>query len=154
MASASKARKTVAPTAPKARRASVTNPSALSTNRPAMLMRAMAMALRRPNLTNALRARGAGSEKLTSAIISPGNRVLTPTPASKSSTAKLRLPSLLTTSALAPRVMSGGILSAAGEALAKLPPMVPWLRICTEPTCRAACANTGACRTTSGLRAT
>ena len=38
---------------------------------------------------------------------------------------------------------STGIVSPAGDAVAKLPPKVPALRICGEPTVLAACAKAG-----------
>ena len=43
----------------------------------------------------------------------------------------------------APSMTSGGIASPAGEAVPRLPPIVPRLRICGEPTVRDASASAG-----------
>ena len=64
---------------------------------------------------------------ITSAINSPGRHAW---PAS--GTSRLR-PPCSTSASLAPAAVSTGRRSAAGAALAMLPPMVARLRICTEP---------------------
>ena len=49
----------------------------------------------------------------------------------------------LATSTSAPATSSGGSASPAGEAVPRLPPIVPRLRICGEPTVREASASAG-----------
>ena len=65
------------------------------------------------------------------------------TPTRKSASGTRRDPRTLATSTSAPSMSSGGSASPAGEAVPRLPPIVPRLRICGEPTVRAASANAG-----------
>ena len=48
----------------------------------------------------------------------------------------MRVPRALASSTRAPSIISGGSASPAGEAVPRLPPIVPRLRICGEPTVR------------------
>ena len=59
-------------------------------------------------------------------------------PSRKSAIAIVRPPRCEATSTTASTATSGGSASPAGEAVARLPPTVPRLRICGEPTVRAA----------------
>ena len=54
-----------------------------------------------------------------------------------------RAPRTLASSTSAPSTRSGGSASPAGEAVPRLPPIVPRLRICGEPTVRDASASAG-----------
>ena len=64
-------------------------------------------------------------------------------PTRNSETGILRAPRTLATSTSAPSTRSGGSASPAGEAVPRLPPIVPRLRICGEPTVREASASAG-----------
>jgi hypothetical protein len=64
-------------------------------------------------------------------------------PMRNSETASRRVPRTLASSTSAPSTSSGGSASPAGEAVPRLPPMVPRLRICGEPTVRDASASAG-----------
>ena len=74
---------------------------------------------------------------------SPGTRALTLTPTTNSSRGKCRVLVDDRNSTSASRAASTGSMSPAGEAVARLPPRVAALRICGEPTVRAAWARAG-----------
>ena len=65
------------------------------------------------------------------------------TPTRNSTSAMRREPRTLATSISAPSTRSGGSASPAGDAVPRLPPIVPRLRICGEPTVRDASASAG-----------
>ena len=62
-------------------------------------------------------------------------------PKMKSASGRCRAASAERNSTSASSIISGGTPSAAGEALQRLPAIVPTFWICTEPTSRAACFN-------------
>ena len=69
-------------------------------------------------------------------------------PANSSSTGTSRSPDRLAISTRASSATSTGSVSPAGDAVARFPPTVPALRICGEPTVRAAAASAGEWRAT------
>ena len=79
----------------------------------------------------------------TAVISSSGASTVRLTPVTKSPRATRRLPRTEEHSTSAPSIRSGGRASPAGEAVARLPPIVPRLRICGDPTVRAASASAG-----------
>ena len=64
-------------------------------------------------------------------------------PTRKSVSGSRRVPRTLASSTSARSTSSGGSASPAGEAVPRLPPIVPRLRICGEPTVREASASAG-----------
>ena len=101
----------------------------------------MTMALRVPILLNCSGPDGSGM--CTAAISSSGASALRFTPVKKSSMAIIRVPRTEAASICARAASSGGCASPAGEAVPRLPPTVPRLRICGEPTVRDAMARPG-----------
>ncbi len=88
-------------------------------------------------------ANPATSGTVTDTIISPGSSAVRFTPTMKSVTGIVRRPPGPANSTMASRAASTGSPSPAGEQVPRLPPSVPALRICGEPTVRAACASAG-----------
>ena len=74
----------------------------------------------------------------TATISSSGASALRFGPTRKSVSASMRAPPALRSSTCAPATSSGGSASPAGEAVARLPPIVPRFRICGDPTVREA----------------
>ena len=72
------------------------------------------------------------------------------TPVTNSAIGTRRVPRTDAHSTSAPSTTSGGSASPAGEAVPRLPPIVPRLRICGEPTVRAASASAGSSSASSG----
>jgi hypothetical protein len=108
------------------------------------------MALRVPILANCCGPVAAG--RWTAAISSPGSSALFLGPVKNSSTGMRRVPPVEATSTSAPLARSTGWQSPAGEAEPRLPPMVPRLRICGEPTVRDASAIPGSGPASSAMR--
>ncbi len=79
----------------------------------------------------------------TAAISSSGSSTFRFTPATNAATGTRRLPRTEMHSTSAPSTTSGGIASPAGDAVPRLPPIVPRFRICGEPTVREASARAG-----------
>src|SRR5581483_908216 len=128
--SASRARHAVGATAPRATRAlTQRSPPASSPSRAATHTTEISMARRRPALRNAVAVRASGIPKATPMSSSPGRQAVWPGPSKKSSSATARSPPTPRQATRASRARSTGTTSAAGEALARLPPTVPTLRI-------------------------
>ena len=102
---------------------------------------AITIALRVPTFANCCGPRATGSS--TAAISSSGASTVRFTPVKNSPTGSCRVPRTEASSTTASAASSGGWQSPAGEAEARLPPTVPRLRICGEPTVRAAAASPG-----------
>src|SRR5262249_34082801 len=81
--------------------------------------------------------------RCTATMSSSSARAFRFTPVRDSCIGTRRRPRTLATSTSAPSMSSGGKASPAGEAVPRLPPTVPRLRICGEPTVRAASASAG-----------
>ena len=64
-----------------------------------------------------------------------------PGPVKRSSTAISRCPLLDSSAHVAPKQISGPVVSAAGEALIRLPPTVPTFRVARDPTIAEASAR-------------
>ena len=79
----------------------------------------------------------------TATTSSPGSSAVRLGPVRKASTGRVRRPAADASSTVAPRATSTGSVSPAGEAVARLPPIVPVLRIWGLPTVRAAWASAG-----------
>ena len=88
-----------------------------------------------------LRGDGAGTRMVVK--ISPGVRTVRPGPVMHASTGIARVPLADAISIVAPSATSGGTLSADGDALPMLPPIVARLRSCTPATTRAASTSAG-----------
>ena len=85
---------------------------------------------------------------------SSGSRALRFGPTKNPSMSTTRRPRTDSTSTRARQASSGGWASPAGDAVARLPPTVPRLRIWGEPTVRAASASPGqAAASSSTIRA-
>jgi hypothetical protein len=82
---------------------------------------------------------------------SSGSRALCLGPLKNSSIGTRRAPPAEATSTSAPTASRGGWQSPAGEAEPRLPPIVPRLRICGDPTVRAAMARPGRSRASSAI---
>ena len=102
---------------------------------------AITIALRVPILENCC-APWAGAT-WTAAISSSGSSTLRFGPVMKSATGTRRVPRVEASSTAASLAYSGGSASPAGEEEPRLPPIVPRLRICGEPTVRDAAARPG-----------
>ena len=103
---------------------------------------AITIALRVPTLENCC-GPGAGA-MWKAAISSSGSSTLRLGPVMNSPIGTRRLPrALLSSSISALEAYSGGSASPAGEEEPRLPPIVPRLRICGEPTVREAAARPG-----------
>jgi hypothetical protein len=102
---------------------------------------AITMALRGPTLANCCGPPAAGT--CTAATSSSGSRALRLGPVKNSATGTRREPRTEATSTWAAPASSGGCASPAGDAEPRLPPMVPRLRICGDPTVREAIASPG-----------
>ena len=102
---------------------------------------AMTMAFRGPIFMKVCRAPLGLTWAATMSSSSASAFCLTPT--RKSPSAIRRDPRTLATSISAPSTRSGGSASPAGEAVPRLPPIVPRLRICGDPTVRDASASAG-----------
>ena len=112
---------------------------------------AITIALRVPILENCWAPVAARPWK--AAISSSGSSVLRFGPVMKSSIGTLRVPRVDATSTSALDAYSGGSASPAGEEEPRLPPIVPRLRICGEPTVREAIASPAARRRARRSRA-
>jgi hypothetical protein len=110
---------------------------------------AITMALRVPTFANCCGPGATGSR--TDAISSSAARTLRFGPVKNSATGTRRVPRTECRSTSAPAASSAGWASPAGEAEPRLPPTVPRLRICGEPTVRAAIARPGS-RSPSSVR--
>ncbi len=111
---------------------------------------AMTMALRVPTLQNCCGPAASGTR--TAVISSSGSIALLFTPVKNSSTGISRVPRAAdSTSTTASAASSGGCASPAGEAEPRLPPTVPRIRICGEPTVRDAIARPGSCVPSSSI---
>ena len=73
------------------------------------------------------------------------------TPRRNSSSGSVRVPRTLASSTSARSARSGGSASPAGEAVPRLPPIVPRFRICGEPTVRDASASAGSSAASGAL---
>ena len=102
---------------------------------------AVVTALRPPIFENTCGPRATGMS--TASTSSSGASDVRFGPSRKSPIAIVRPPRCDATSMTASTATSGGSASPAGEAVARLPPTVPRLRICGEPSVRAACARPG-----------
>ena len=94
--------------------------------------------LRAPSLTKVLAAFAAGLGIARPVTSSCGRHWVSRFPVMKSASGRLRLSSALASSTEAPSASRFGTPSAAGEALQRLPTMVPAFCTCTPPTSRAA----------------
>ena len=102
---------------------------------------AMTIALRVPILANCW---GPGATGISTAVISSsGARTFRLGPMKNSAAGISREPRADVASTDAPAASSTGWQSPAGEAVPRLPPTVPRLRICGDPTVRAAMASPG-----------
>ena len=101
----------------------------------------MTMALRVPTLRNSCGPRSTGSR--TAVTSSPGASTVRFTPVTNSSTGTDRAPAGPRISTTASSAASTGSVSPAGDAVPRLPPIVPALRIWGEPTVRAAWPRAG-----------
>ena len=137
-ASASNARGMPAATAPNAHR---TDRASWSVTRASPTME-ITMALRGPIFKNSWRPVGRSNSAAT--ISSPGRSDVRFTPTMKSSNPIRRSPSGPTTTITAFNAASTGSVSPAGDAVPRLPPNVPALRMGGDPTVRAAWAKAGA----------
>ena len=142
-ASASAARTIVGATDPRARRIERVGPST-ARHAPAM---AITIALRMPTLAYPCQPSSTGT--VTAMISSSGRRAVRLTPVMNSPTGSSRRPAEPSNSTTASRADRTGRPSPAGEQVARLPPIVAALRICGEPTVRAAWASAGS-RAASG----
>ena len=108
----------------------------------------------RPDLHERLRrARGPHADRHHELVVVPA-RCAWGRPGTRR-VAACAVPPVLASSMRAPSISSGGSESPAGEAVPRLPPIVPRLRICGEPTVREAAASAGSAEATSprgGLR--
>ena len=102
---------------------------------------AMTMALRTPTLENCCGPSATGTR--TAAISSSGASADRFTPVKNSLIGMSLVPPTDTASTTVSQASSGGWASPAGEAEPRLPPTVPRLRICGEPTVREAIASPG-----------
>ena len=102
---------------------------------------AMTMALRVPTLRNSWGPSRTGTRMAV--MSSPGIRALALTPVTNSSSGSRRAPPVDCNSISASSAASTGRVSPAGDAVARFPPRVAALRICGEPTVRAAWARAG-----------
>ena len=101
----------------------------------------MTMALRVPTFENCC-GPGAGSTR-NAAISSSLRMAFRLGPVKNSRTGTRRDPDAEASSTTASAARSGGCASPAGDAVPRLPPTVPRLRICGEPTVRDAMASPG-----------
>src|SRR6266508_4260936 len=113
---------------------------ARSTARPQTTIE-ITMALRVPTLRNCCGPSRRGTR--ISWMTSPGWIAVRFTPVMNSSIGRRRVPPRLASTRVASRAPSTGSPSPAGLAVPTLPPTVPALRICGEPTVRAAAASPG-----------
>ena len=101
------------------------------------------MALRVPTLRNSCGPRSTGTRTAVDQLA----RRAAPSasdPVTNSATGTRRgVPAGRGSSTTASSAASTGSVSPAGDAVPRLPPIVPALRICGEPTVRAACASAG-----------
>jgi hypothetical protein len=79
----------------------------------------------------------------TAVISSSGSSAFRLTPVMNSRIGRRRTPRTDAHSISAPPTVSGGSASPAGDEVPRLPPIVPRLRICGEPTVREASASAG-----------
>jgi hypothetical protein len=108
----------------------------------------MTMALRTPTLRNSCGPAASGTR--TAVTSSPGASAVRLGPTTSSDTGTVRVPAADATSTRASRANSAGSVSPAGDAVARLPPIVPVLRTCGLPTVRAAAASAGTLPARSG----
>ena len=107
------------------------------------------IAFRIPTFKNSCGPSSRGS--LTDSIISPACKAFDFTPVTNSSTEISRCPVDDLRFKIAFIATNTGIVSPAGDAVARLPPKVPALRICGEPTVLEACARAGRIEASSGF---
>ena len=88
--------------------------------------------------------RGPAGRMRTATISSSGSRAFCFGPSRKSVSGRVRSPPVLRSTSSASATRRGGRASPAGEAVPRLPPMVPRFRICGLPTVREASASAGA----------
>ena len=110
---------------------------------------AITIALRVPTLENCC-GPPAGAT-WNAAISSSGSSTLRLGPVMNSPIGTRRVPRVLASSTSAPDAYSGGSASPAGEEEPRLPPIVPRLRICGEPTVREAAARPGSASPSSAI---
>ncbi len=108
---------------------------------------AITIAFRGPIFMNVCEA--PDGESHTAVISSSGSSVFRFGPTRNSPSGTRRTPRTLASSTSASSITSGGSASPAGEAVPRLPPIVPRLRICGEPTVRDASASAGRSRASS-----
>ena len=102
---------------------------------------AITMALRTPTLAYPCQPSSNGTVMAVSS--SPGRSAVRLTPSINSPIGRSRTPSPLTSSTVASTAASTGRPSPAGEQVTTLPPIVAALRICGDPTVRAAWPSAG-----------
>ena len=111
---------------------------------------AITIALRVPIFANCCGPSAGAMRK--AAMSSSGRRQLRLGPVTNSCTGMRRLPPMEATSTSASPANSGGSPSPAGDDVPRLPPTVPRLRICGEPTVREAIASPGSLSPSSSMR--
>src|SRR5215218_1221314 len=136
---------------PREPNASRTTPSASTPH--ATVTEARSCPRRRVRRSWALAIRDGPAGSSTAATSSPGASVVTPERTKKSSSAIRRVPSGPATTTTARCTRSAGAVSAAGDALHRLPASVARFRIWTEPTTAAASASAARSRRITGCAA-
>src|SRR6266849_2305717 len=132
-APASSTRRTVGATAPSDTRAAKHTPSASSVTLTPTPTTAMSISVRGVMRRYASPEYGGRGGNRKEATISPLRSEVLPGPIGMPSTGTSRVPSGPATRAIAPAAIRAGTLSAAGEALQRLPPMVARPLICMDP---------------------
>ena len=111
----------------------------------------MTMALRGPIFMNVCGALDGRTRTAVASSSAPS--ALRLGPSRNSPSGSVRVPRTLASSTRASSTSSGGRASPAGDAVPRLPPIVPRLRICGEPTVRDAAARAGSTAASSPLSA-